>query len=110
MGIIDGKTINVSTIDRTFIAANVELENQDENPDNLLCRFEFIELFLRLSDAKYRQTKLVKTVSEAFKKLLEDHILPYHGTQKHLWQSWRDKYLWRTLIDELLLANKRSLE
>ena len=44
MGIIDGKTINVSTIDRTFIAANVELEAQDENPDNLLCRFEFIEL------------------------------------------------------------------
>jgi hypothetical protein len=52
--LIDGKTFNLSDIDRLFIATNVELVANDENPDKELCRFEFFEILLRIADFKYR--------------------------------------------------------
>ena len=46
--IIDSIT-NLSTIDRLFIATNVELEAIDENPDRALCRYEFFEILIRIA-------------------------------------------------------------
>ncbi len=39
----------ISTIDRLFIATNVELEEIEENPDRALCRYEFFEILVRLA-------------------------------------------------------------
>lgn len=39
----------VSTIDRLFIATNVELEDIEENPDRALCRYEFFEVLVRIA-------------------------------------------------------------
>jgi hypothetical protein len=57
------KVINVSTIDRLFIASNYEVEKNDDNPDRELCRFEFMEILLRIANAKYRETGICKTYS-----------------------------------------------
>lgn len=48
----DGKVINVATVDRVFIAANVAVDGQklsDDNPANALSRFEFLEILVRLA-------------------------------------------------------------
>lgn len=43
------KNVILATIDRIFIATNVELEKMDENPDKALCRFEFFEILVRIA-------------------------------------------------------------
>lgn len=44
------KNLSMATLDRLFIAANVEVgEDQEDNPDKALIRFEFIELLARIA-------------------------------------------------------------
>lgn len=73
----------LATIDRLFIAANVEIIANDENPDKELCRFEFFEILLRIAQAKYRETNLVATPSEALEKLLKENVFANYKT--HPW-------------------------
>jgi hypothetical protein len=58
--IID-KNCNLSMIDRAFIAVNFEEEDLDDNPNRELCRYEFMEILVRIADFKYRQRKEEKT-------------------------------------------------
>lgn len=61
----------MQTIDRVFIATNVELVEQEDNPDRDLCRFEFYEIICRLGSAKYKDAGLVTTWDAAAKMILE---------------------------------------
>jgi hypothetical protein len=65
-------------VDRLFIATNVELEAIDDNPDKALCRFEYLEIIVRLANVKFKESGLVPTHSEALKKILEENIFPYY--------------------------------
>jgi hypothetical protein len=58
--------VTVNSINRFFIAVNVEISNQDENPDKELIRFEFIELMVRIAHEKYKRFGEAKTYAEAF--------------------------------------------
>ena len=57
-----------------FIAANYEVEDQDDNPDLALIRFEYIELLVRIAIEKYKKTGECKTACEAFDHLLQQNI------------------------------------
>jgi len=46
----------MQTVDRLFIATNVELVELEDNPDRDLCRFEFFEIIVRLGAAKYKDS------------------------------------------------------
>mmetsp|Transcript_33982 Transcript_33982/g.33126 ORF Transcript_33982/g.33126 Transcript_33982/m.33126 type:complete len:307 (+) Transcript_33982:58-978(+) len=72
---IPDKSVVLATIDRLFIATNVELEAMDDNPDKALCRYEYLEILVRIANAKFRETGVVGTHSEAFQKLLDENIL-----------------------------------
>lgn len=43
------KNVNIATIDRVFIATNVELEKNEDNPDKALQRYEFYEILVRIA-------------------------------------------------------------
>jgi hypothetical protein len=48
--------MQLTDIDRSFIAANVNIEGQilsPENPSNALTRFEFMEFIVRIAHFKY---------------------------------------------------------
>jgi hypothetical protein len=49
------KNCNLSTIDRVYIATNVSFNN-NSNADRDLNRFEFLEIIVRLSICKYKDT------------------------------------------------------
>lgn len=69
------KLLTSQDIDRTFIATNyeeVELENNDENS---LCRYEFLEITARIGKIRYFDKGLCKTVAEATKRIIDEHIL-----------------------------------
>ena len=63
-------------MDRLFIAANYEVEEQEENPDRSLNRFEFIEVLVRVAGVRYRDTKMVGRYSEAMDLLLTQDLYP----------------------------------
>lgn len=69
------KNVGLATIDRNFIATNVELEAVDDNPDNSLCRYEFYEILVRLANAKFKEPGITATHSEALQRLLEENII-----------------------------------
>jgi len=44
----------MQTIDRIFIAVNVDMEQLEDNPDRDLCRYEFYEIIVRMGGAKFK--------------------------------------------------------
>lgn len=67
--------VNISTVDRTFIAANLKVESSGTAPSNGLKRFEFLEMIVRLSNNKYIEPKIVKTYAMATEKLITECII-----------------------------------
>jgi hypothetical protein len=95
----------LATLDRLFIATNVIVAGQsaaDENPDNALCRFEFLEIMVRLANAKYRETGKAPSYSEALKRLLKENLF---ANRELVWQEFRDKELWTIDVNDVMEAN-----
>lgn len=69
--IID-KFCDVGLVDRMFIAVNFEEEELDDNPDRELCRYEFMEILVRIADAKYKQRKMAGSFAQAFERVLKE--------------------------------------
>ena len=63
----------------------------DQKIPNKLCRYEFLELLVRIANQKYRESKQVKTYAEALLKLI-DHFKNQYTPAP--WQGFRDQYLW----------------
>ena len=104
--VIDKKFLNTAAIDRLFIAVNVELVEQDDNPDRELCRFEFFEIIVRMAVCKYQDLAL--TPAEAVRKLLNEHILK-HGTASNALQFRHDK-LYHVDVNDILEVNLFNLQ
>ena len=93
------RTLHVADIDRCFIAANLSSDIagvegigvDDGKPNSMLCRYEFLEILVRIADQKYRRSKLVATFAEALQRLL-NHI--YANFPVAAWQEYRENSLW----------------
>jgi hypothetical protein len=48
-----------------------------DKPANGLCRFEFLEILLRLAQAKYKETGICQTYEDSMIKLLEENVIPF---------------------------------
>tara|TARA_B110000285_G_scaffold223005_1_gene277916 strand:+ start:112 stop:651 length:540 start_codon:yes stop_codon:yes gene_type:complete len=73
--IID-KNCTSQMIDSHFVVVNFEAEDQGENPDKALIRFEFIELLVRIARDKYLKSRICDNIIEAFEMLLDKNFLP----------------------------------
>jgi len=96
-------------IDRSFIATNYEEVDLDNNDDNSLCRYEFLEITARIAKIKYTEKGLCKTVAEGTRRVLEEHIIP-NTCERMAWQPFRDQRLWCLDVQDLLKANKQGIE
>lgn len=70
------KNLTSGDIDRIFITTNFEEEDLEENDDNSLCRFEFIEIMARMAKTKFYDKGICATVWESCQKLLTEFIIP----------------------------------
>jgi len=72
--IIMDKVITLSVVDRLFVAVNFEDNSNgyegEDNPDKLLCRYEFLEILIRLAGEKYIKTGKTTSQVDAFNTLL----------------------------------------
>ena len=99
--------VNISSVDRTYIAANLKVETSSA-PSNGLKRFEFLEILVRLANIKYLEPKLVKSYAEATEKLITECLLPNFHPEP--WQEWRDKELWTIDVNDLFESNLENLK
>ena len=53
---------------------------------------------------------MAQTYTQAFQKLLNEFILPYHSQHCLDGHVFREKYLLRTIIDHTLHANRKGFE
>lgn len=91
-----------------FIAANFEMEDQEDNPDKALIRFEFIELLLRLAKEKYQKTGEANSLADAFTILLERNVRPISNADE--WSSFRKDKLYNVEVDQVFRANMEVLK
>lgn len=96
-------------IDRTFIATNYEEVDLENNDENSLCRYEFLEITARIGKIRYFEKGQSKTVAEATKRIIDQHILVC-GSERMPWQEFRTDRLWCLEVDDLFKANKRALD
>ena len=107
MKIID-KRVTLATIDRFFIATNVELVHSENNPDRELCRYEFLEILVRLAGAKFKDIGVCNTYRESMDILLNEHIIPFMKVEP--WQEFRDADLWTLEVNDILDSNLENLK
>ena len=80
----------MATVDRAFIAVNYEEDDIGDNPNRSLCRYEFMEILVRLADAKYRVNKASK-FADTFNTLIQSLI---EKVKFKDWQDFRSDFLW----------------
>lgn len=66
--------VNISSVDRTYIAATLKVMDS-KVPCLGLRRFEFLEILVRLANVKYLETKIVRTYAEAIEKLIKECVM-----------------------------------
>lgn len=98
--------VNISTVDRTYIAATLKVAETSAIANGLQ-RFEFLEILVRLANIKYLETKVVKSFPEAIEKLIVECIIPNFVPEP--WQEFRDKHLWTIEVNDLMEANEANL-
>jgi hypothetical protein len=81
----------------------------EENDDNSLCRFEFLEIIARMAKQKYFERGVCKTVAESVEKLLVDFIIP-NSIESMEWQLFRDNQLWTLEVDDFFKANQYGVD
>mmetsp|Transcript_3421 Transcript_3421/g.4525 ORF Transcript_3421/g.4525 Transcript_3421/m.4525 type:complete len:361 (-) Transcript_3421:254-1336(-) len=99
--------VNISSVDRTFIAATLKV-TESTAPSNGLRRFEFLEILVRLGNIKFLESKIVKTYAEATEKLLKECVIPYFVPEP--WQEFRNKQLWTMDVNDIFEANLTNLK
>lgn len=82
---LDYKLLKLADIGVDYIATNVgqkppEPQWRHLNPDRLLVRDEFMQIFVRLAASKYLKTKIYLTYHDAVKQLFKDGLLKYMKT------------------------------
>jgi hypothetical protein len=70
----------LANLDLAFTACNVEIkgtEDNNENPNRELCRYEFIEMLVRIALDKYKISMKNNRPNEMVRRLLDDHIVKF---------------------------------
>jgi len=76
--IVDNKTLKLADIDLEFVSTNAGPKNNNpQNPDRSLIRFQIMEIFTRIALTKYFKTKEVETQYSAVEKMFEEYIIPF---------------------------------
>ena len=73
--IID-QNLTTQDVDRCFVAVNYEEVDLEENDDNSLCRYELLEIVVRMAKIKYKDKGECATIAESTQRILEEFIIP----------------------------------
>jgi len=106
-GILDGKYINLSTLDRTLITTNVALHSYTSSAERDLQRYEFLEIIVRLANTRYKDTHMVDNVGDGVDRFL--HELIYPNAKSVDGNTFRKYHCYNMKVNELLKKNELVL-
>ena len=66
-----------------------------------------MEILVRIAEQKFKRTKIVETLSDAFEKLLCEHCFRY--CKFPAWQDWREEILWSQDVDDVIKSNLENI-
>lgn len=98
------KYVNLSALDRIIITTNVNAHNLKSSAERDLHRYEFLEIIVRLANAKFKETGQVKSTIEALEKLLKEFIYP--NARKVDGKSFRENHCYNEKTNEILKKNE----
>jgi len=108
-GLLDSKNVKLSDVDLEFISTKAGNQFKTrQNPDRQLIRFQFLEIFVRLSIDKHYKSKAVESYDEALFKVFEENVLPYF--RKFNSNDFRWQRLWNEPCDIVLKKNLKTLK
>ena len=90
-------------IERFLLAANYQTRDEsaqaiefghkekldDDLKEDVAYRSHFIEMLVRIAKHRYCNAKKCKNVSEAFKRLMDEVVLPFYYREFYIWQNFR---------------------
>ena len=80
----------------------------ESNADDALCRFEFMEIMIRLAKGKFIDHGKEKSLSKAVQMLLENHVLPMTDLLLP-WSRFRRDEMYDNEVNSLMEINLVSL-
>ena len=108
-GILDGKGVDLSTFDRTFILTNVNTHGLINSAERNLNRYEFFEIIARFAKIKYMESAIIcRTLPEAIHKILADCVYPNASSSNGL--DFRQHQLYNVKVNEILRRNLPAIE
>lgn len=102
------KNVNLSTVDRQFIAANVSNNPYKNSAERELHRYEFIEVNVRLSISKYKDPKIAANLTESTDMIFTNDVIPNNKAVDGF--NFRDKYMYNLKCDEILKKNEAVIK
>lgn len=80
-------------------------ENRYKNgAERELHRYEFLEVNVRLSLSKYKEPKVVPTLSEAFDKIMTEDVTPNNTAVDGY--NFREEHMYNLKCDEIFKKNE----
>ena len=104
----NNKRVDISAIDIIFVGTCVANHSFKNNAERDLNRYEFLEIIVRLANAKYKESGVVRTTCEAIEKLLNDNIYP--NTKEMDGELFRKYYCYNVKVNEILKKNEVQLK
>lgn len=98
------KNVNLSTVDRQFIATNVSTNPYKQSAERELHRYEFVEVIVRLGISKYKDPKIAPNLHEAAEMILSNDVIPKNKAVDGF--NFRDKFMYNLKCDEILKKNE----
>jgi len=106
---ITEKGLDMNAVNRLFQTTNITTErSQDDNPDNALVRYEFIELLIRIAREKYmKNSNITSTSDAALEKFIIEVFLPASSHEE--WNEFRLNSLYALRVNDVMETNIEGL-
>lgn len=91
-GFIDGVNFNLADLDLEFISTNANGKPSKRNPERMLVRHNWMEIFVRLAVTRFvKKEKIASGPNEAMRIMLDNYLNPY--LDRFTASVWRKKVL-----------------
>jgi hypothetical protein len=97
-------------IDRAFVATNFEVEDQQDNPDSMLCRFEFLEIMYRLAMLRFKVDKNVPNPAALLQRFMDECIGDKFQTGEKECEQFRREKVFTLGVNYVLTQNLAVME
>ena len=107
-GILDHDVISLAALDLALVATCMSSHEYVNSARLDMTRYEFLEMIVRVANEMFRETKVVKTTSQAIEKLLESLVYP--NARYTDGAVFRNNHCYDHRVNKLLQLNQMQIQ